>query len=148
MAASIYDQDLDQNAANYVPLTPLTFLDRAAFVHPDGYIEIKDISKDIINSGGENIASLEIEETLYRHPKVLEAAVVARPDDKWGKTPCAFLTLREGSDAAPEEIIAWCRDRMAHFKVPRTIMSGPLPKTSTGKIQKFMLREQAKPAGR
>jgi fatty-acyl-CoA synthase len=116
--------------------------------HPDGYIEIKDRSKDIIISGGENISSLEIEETLYRHPKILEAAVVAKPDDKWGETPCAFLTLREGGGATPEEIIAWCRDHMAHFKVPRTVVFGPLPKTSTGKIQKFVLREQAKLAGR
>jgi fatty-acyl-CoA synthase len=113
--------------------------------HPDGYIEIKDRSKDIIISGGENISSLEVEEVLYRHPAVLEAAVVARPDQTWGETPCAFVTLR--SDAAPvdaEALIEWCRANMARFKVPRTVLFGPLPKTSTGKIQKFELREQAR----
>ncbi len=117
-----------------------------AVVHPDGYIEVKDRSKDIIISGGENISSLEVEETLYRHPKVLEAAVVAKPDDKWGETPCAFVTLRDGAAAEPDEIIAFCRDHMAHFKVPRTVVFGPLPKTSTGKIQKFVLRDRAKDA--
>ena len=111
--------------------------------HPDGYIEIKDRSKDIIISGGENISSLEIEETLYRHPKVLEAAVVARPDETWGESPCAFVTLHEGEDAQPQEIIDFCRDNMAHYKAPRTIVFGGLPKTSTGKIQKFVLREKA-----
>jgi fatty-acyl-CoA synthase len=116
--------------------------------HPDGYVEVKDRAKDIIISGGENISSLEIEEVLYRHPKVLEAAVVARPDQKWGETPCAFVTLRDNAgQVPPEEIIGWCRDRMAHFKVPRTIVFGALPKTSTGKIQKFVLREQAKALG-
>jgi len=85
-----------------------------------------------------------VEETLYRHPKVLEAAVVARPDDKWGETPCAFVTLRDGVAAEAEEIIAFCRNNMAHFKVPKTVVFGPLPKTSTGKIQKFVLREQVK----
>ncbi len=112
--------------------------------HPDGYVEVKDRSKDIIISGGENISSLEIEETLYRHPKVMEAAVVARPDDKWGETPCAFVTLKPGKAAAEEEIIAFCRDAMAHFKAPKTVVFGPLPKTSTGKIQKFVLRDQAR----
>jgi fatty-acyl-CoA synthase len=112
--------------------------------HTDGYVEIKDRSKDIIISGGENISSLEVEEVLYRHPKVLEAAVVARPDDKWGETPCAFVTPRaDAEDLTAAEIIAWCRSNMAHFKVPRTVVFGPLPKTSTGKIQKFVLREQA-----
>jgi fatty-acyl-CoA synthase len=112
--------------------------------HPDGYVEVKDRSKDIIISGGENISSLEVEEVLYRHPQVLEAAVVARPDEKWGETPCAFVTPRPGAEAlSPEDIIAWCRSNMAHFKVPRTVVFGPLPKTSTGKIQKFVLREQA-----
>jgi fatty-acyl-CoA synthase len=116
--------------------------------HADGYAEIKDRSKDIIISGGENISSLEIEETLYRHPKVLEAAVVARPDSHWGETPCAFITLRSDVGAcSAEEIIAFCRDNMAHFKAPRTVVFGPLPKTSTGKIQKFVLREQAKALG-
>jgi fatty-acyl-CoA synthase len=112
--------------------------------HPDGYIEVKDRSKDVIISGGENISSLEVEECLYRHPQVMEAAVVSRPDAKWGETPCAFVTLKPGvGTVAPEEIIAWCRDHLAHFKVPRTIVFGELPKTSTGKIQKFVLRERA-----
>jgi len=112
--------------------------------HPDGYVEVKDRSKDIIISGGENISSLEVEEVLYRHPKVLEAAVVARPDEKWGETPCAFVTLKPGAEATNDEIVAWCRDHLARFKVPRTVVFGSLPKTSTGKIQKFALREQAK----
>jgi 3-(methylthio)propionyl---CoA ligase len=113
--------------------------------HPDGYVEVKDRSKDIIISGGENISSLEVEEVLYRHPKVLEAAVVARPDDKWGETPCAFVTPRQGAETlSAQDIIAWCRANMAHFKVPKTVVFGPLPKTSTGKIQKFVLRDQAK----
>jgi fatty-acyl-CoA synthase len=112
--------------------------------HPDGYVEIKDRSKDIIISGGENISSLEVEETLYRHPKVMEAAVVARPDDKWGETPCAFVTLKPDEAATADEIIAFCRDSMAHFKAPRTVVFGALPKTSTGKIQKFVLRDQAR----
>jgi fatty-acyl-CoA synthase len=112
--------------------------------HPDGYIEVKDRSKDIIISGGENISSLEVEETLYRHPKVLEAAVVARPDEKWGETPCAFVTLKDGAEADAQDVIGFCRQHMAHFKAPRTVIFGPLPKTSTGKIQKFLLRDQAK----
>jgi len=112
--------------------------------HPDGYVEVKDRSKDIIISGGENISSLEVEETLYRHPKVMEAAVVSRPDEKWGESPCAFVTLKPGEAAEAKEIIAFCRDNMAHYKAPRTIVFGPLPKTSTGKIQKFVLRDQAK----
>ncbi len=114
-----------------------------AVCHPDGYIEVKDRSKDVIISGGENISSLEVEEALYRHPKVLEAAVVARPDEKWGESPCAFVTLREGENATAEDIIAFCREALAHYKVPRSVVFGPLPKTSTGKIQKFVLREQA-----
>ena len=115
--------------------------------HPDGYVEIKDRAKDVIISGGENISSLEVEEALYRHPAVMEAAVVARPDARWGETPCAFVTLRP--DAAPvsaDEIIHWCRDQLAHYKIPKHVVFGPLPKTSTGKIQKFVLREQAKEA--
>jgi fatty-acyl-CoA synthase len=112
--------------------------------HPDGYIELRDRAKDIIISGGENISSLEVEEVLYRHPKVMEAAVVARPDPKWGETPCAFVTLKPGAEAAAAEMIDWCRDHMARYKVPRSIVFGPLPKTSTGKIQKFLLREQAR----
>ena len=112
-------------------------------MHPDGYIQLKDRSKDIIISGGENISSIEIEDTLYRHPAVLEAAVVARPDEKWGETPCAFVTLRDDAGAVSEaQIIDFCRDNMAHFKAPRSVVFGPLPKTSTGKIQKFKLREQ------
>jgi fatty-acyl-CoA synthase len=112
--------------------------------HPDGYIEIKDRSKDIIISGGENISTIEVEDALYRHPAVLEAAVVAKPDPQWGETPCAFVTLKDGAAASEAEIIAFCRDRLAHFKAPRTVVFGPLPKTSTGKIQKFVLRERAK----
>jgi fatty-acyl-CoA synthase len=113
--------------------------------HPDNYIEIKDRAKDIIISGGENISSLEIEECLYRHPQVMEAAVVARPDPKWGESPCAFVTLKPGTvDVSEEQLIAWCRERIARFKLPRTIVFGPLPKTSTGKIQKFVLRERAR----
>ncbi len=113
-------------------------------MHPDGYVQLKDRSKDIIISGGENISSIEIEDALYRHPAVLEAAVVARPDEKWGETPCAFVTLRPESDAVTEaDIIAFCREHMARFKAPRTVVFGPLPKTSTGKVQKFRLRERA-----
>jgi fatty-acyl-CoA synthase len=116
-----------------------------AVMHEDGYIEIKDRSKDIIISGGENISSLEVEEALYRHPQVMEAAVVARADPLWGETPCAFITLKP--DAEPttaEDIILWCREHLAHYKVPRHVVFGPLPKTSTGKIQKYELRERAR----
>ncbi|MCR9256033.1 MAG: acyl-CoA synthetase [Alphaproteobacteria bacterium] len=132
------------------PATDKVFLDGffrtgdLAVLHPDGYAEVKDRSKDIIISGGENISSLEIEDTLYRHPAVMEAAVVARPDETWGETPCAYVTLKNGAEADATDIIAWCRDHMAHFKAPKTVVFGPLPKTSTGKIQKFILREQAK----
>jgi fatty-acyl-CoA synthase len=112
-------------------------------MHPDGYVELKDRSKDIIISGGENISTIEIETVLFRHPAVFDAAVVARPDEKWGETPCAFVTLRPGASAEAEEIIAYCRDNMAPFKAPRTVVFGELPKTSTGKVQKFALREQA-----
>lgn len=112
--------------------------------HPDGYIELKDRSKDIIISGGENISSIEVEGVLYRHPSVLEAAVVARPDDKWGETPCAFVTLKNGTAASEDELIGFCRDNMAHFKAPKAVVFGPLPKTSTGKIQKRYLRDRAK----
>ncbi|MGB0749021.1 MAG: acyl-CoA synthetase [Magnetospiraceae bacterium] len=112
--------------------------------HEDGYIEIKDRSKDIIISGGENISSLEIEDVLYSHPAVMEAAVVARPDDKWGETPCAFVFLKDGAEVTEEEIIDYCREKMAKFKAPRSIVFGPLPKTSTGKIQKFVLRSQVR----
>ncbi len=112
--------------------------------HADNYIEVRDRAKDIIISGGENISSLEVEEALYRHPQVMEAAVVAKPDEKWGETPCAFVTLKSGGSASAEDIIAHCKRSMAHFKAPRTIVFGPLPKTSTGKIQKFVLRDRAK----
>ena len=112
--------------------------------HPDGYVEIKDRSKDIIISGGENISTIEVEGVLYRHPAVLEAAVVARPDEKWGETPCAFVTLRDGATASADDIIAFCRRHLAHFKCPRTVVFTTLPKTSTGKIQKFVLREEAR----
>jgi fatty-acyl-CoA synthase len=113
-------------------------------VHPDGYIQIMDRSKDIIISGGENISSIEIEDTLYRHPAVLEAAVVAKPDDHWGETPCAFVTLKEGATLSAAELIAFCRERLAGFKIPKHVVFGALPKTATGKIQKYLLREQAR----
>ncbi len=116
--------------------------------HGDGSIEVKDRSKDIIISGGENISSLEVEEVLYRHPQVMEAAVVARPDAKWGEHPCAFVTLKPDSGpVSADDIIAFCRANMAHYKVPRTVVFGALPKTSTGKIQKFLLRDRAKALG-
>ena len=115
-----------------------------AVCHADGYIEIKDRSKDIIISGGENISTIEIEKTLYRHPAVLEAAVTAMPDEKWGETPCAFVTLHANAQASEQEIINYCRERMARFKAPRKVVFGTLPKTSTGKIQKFELRERAR----
>ena len=111
--------------------------------HPDSYIEVKDRSKDIIISGGENISSLEVEETLYRHPAVLEAAVVARPDETWGEAPCAFVTLHDGAAATADDIITYCREQLAHYKSPKTVIFGALPKTSTGKIQKFVLRHEA-----
>ena len=113
-------------------------------MHPDGYIELKDRSKDIIISGGENISTIEVEGVLYKHPAVLEAAVVARPDEKWGETPCAFVTLRPGATATDADIIAFCRDNLARYKCPKTVVFGELPKTSTGKVQKFVLRDQAK----
>jgi len=110
-------------------------------------MEIKDRSKDVIISGGENISSLEVEEALYRHPAVMEAAVVARPDPRWGEVPCAFVTLKPGAPpVTAEALIQWSRDHLARYKVPRHVVFGPLPKTSTGKIQKFVLREQAKDA--
>ncbi len=115
-----------------------------AVKHPDGYIQLKDRSKDIIISGGENISSIEVEEAIFRHPAVALCAVVAKPDDKWGETPCAFVELKEGAQADADEIIAHCRAELAHFKAPRTVVFGELPKTSTGKIQKFALRERAR----
>jgi fatty-acyl-CoA synthase len=117
-----------------------------AVLQPDGYVKIKDRSKDIIISGGENISSLEVEDVLYRHPAVLAAAVVARPDAKWGETPCAFVELRPDARVTEVELIEFCRGQMAKFKAPRTVVFGELPKTSTGKIQKFVLREKAKAA--
>ncbi|WP_438308521.1 acyl-CoA synthetase [Pseudomonas guariconensis] len=113
--------------------------------HADGYVEIKDRLKDIIISGGENISTIEVEDTLYKHPAVLEAAVVARPDEKWGETPCAFVALKAGQASTREaDIIQWCREHLAGFKVPKTVVFGELPKTSTGKIQKYVLRDRAK----
>jgi fatty-acyl-CoA synthase len=113
-------------------------------MHPDGYIQLKDRSKDIIISGGENISSIEVEDALYRHPAVQAAAVVAKPDDKWGETPCAFVELKPGASVTAAEIIAHCRANLAGYKVPRHVVFGEVPKTSTGKIQKFKLREMAK----
>jgi fatty-acyl-CoA synthase len=117
-----------------------------AVLQPDGYVKIKDRSKDIIISGGENISSLEVEDVLYRHPAVLAAAVVAMPDEKWGETPCAFIELKDGSSADEKQIVEFCRSHLARFKVPRAVVFGELPKTSTGKIQKFVLRQKAKSA--
>ncbi|HJQ56009.1 MAG TPA: acyl-CoA synthetase [Vineibacter sp.] len=113
-------------------------------VHDDGYIELRDRSKDIIISGGENISTIEVEGVLYKHPAVLEAAVVARPDEKWGETPCAFVVLKPGMNATAEEIIGYCRANMAGYKIPRTVVFRDLPKTSTGKVQKYVLRDWAK----
>jgi fatty-acyl-CoA synthase len=114
-------------------------------MHPDRYIELKDRSKDIIISGGENISTLEVESVLYQHPGVLEAAVVARPDEQWGEIPCAFVTLNpESQDINEQEIIEFCRSRLAHFKCPKTVVFMELPKTSTGKIQKYVLRDIVK----
>ncbi len=118
-----------------------------AVMHPDGYVEIKDRAKDVIISGGENISSLEVEEVLYKHPAVMEAAVVARPDAKWGETPQAFVTLKPGATATEADIVAWCRQHLAHFKAPRHVAFGPLPKTSTGKVQKFELRDRVRAIG-
>ena len=113
-------------------------------MHPDGYIQLKDRSKDIIISGGENISSIEVEDILYKHPDVVAAAVVAKPDTKWGETPCAFVETRPGATVTEEELIAWCKEKLARFKCPRHIVFVDLPKTSTGKIQKFRLREMAR----
>ena len=112
-------------------------------LHPDGYIEVKDRAKDIVISGGENISTLEVEEVLYAHPSIMEAAVVAEPDETWGEVPHAFVTPAPDRDPPTEaEVIAWCRARLAHFKAPKRVTFGPLPKTSTGKIQKFELRQR------
>jgi fatty-acyl-CoA synthase len=113
-------------------------------VHPDGYIQLKDRSKDIIISGGENISSIEVEDALYKHPAVSAVAVVAKPDDKWGETPCAFVELKSGASATADELIAWCRSHLAAYKCPRYVVFAEIPKTSTGKLQKFKLREAAK----
>jgi fatty-acyl-CoA synthase len=115
-------------------------------LHPDGYIQLKDRSKDIIISGGENISSIEVEDVLYTYPSVAACAVVAKPDERWGETPCAFIELKPGASASSEDIVAWCRERLAHYKVPRHIVFCDVPKTSTGKIQKFKLRDVAKNA--
>ncbi len=114
--------------------------------HPDGYIQLKDRSKDIIISGGENISSIEVEDALYKHPAVQAVAVVAKPDEKWGETPCAFVELKPGATATNAELLAWCREHLASYKCPRHLVFAELPKTSTGKIQKFKLREMAKEA--
>jgi fatty-acyl-CoA synthase len=113
-------------------------------MHPDGYIQLKDRSKDIIISGGENISSIEVEDALYKHPAVQAAAVVAKPDEKWGETPCAFVELKAGASASRDELVEWCRNNLAGYKCPRYIVFADLPKTSTGKIQKFKLRDMAK----
>jgi len=115
--------------------------------HPDGYIQLKDRSKDIIISGGENISSIEVEDALFKHPAVSAAAVVAKPDAKWGETPCAFVELKPGASPSADELIQWCRGRLAAYKLPRHVIFGDLPKTSTGKIQKFILRERARADG-
>jgi len=112
--------------------------------YPDGYIQLKDRSKDIIISGGENISSIEVEDALYKHPAVQAAAVVAKPDEKWGETPCAFVELKSSEMVSAKELIAWCRANLAAYKVPRLVVFAELPKTSTGKIQKFVLREMAR----
>ncbi len=112
--------------------------------HKDGYIQIRDRSKDIIISGGENISSIEVEDVIYKHPAVSMVAVVAKSSEKWGETPCAFVELKAGKTATEAELIAYCRERLAHFKCPRNVVFVELPKTSTGKIQKNVLREQAK----
>jgi len=112
--------------------------------HPDGYIELKDRSKDVIISGGENISSIEVEDALFKHPAVTAAAVVARPDPKWGETPCAFVELKPGASASADDLIQWCRGRLASYKLPRHVIFGELPKTSTGKVQKYILRARAR----
>jgi len=113
-------------------------------MHPDGYIQLKDRSKDIIISGGENISSIEVEDTLYKHSAIQAAAVVAKPDDKWGETPCAFVELKPGEVLSEQDVISYCREHLASFKAPKTVVFAELPKTSTGKIQKFKLRDVAR----
>jgi fatty-acyl-CoA synthase len=111
--------------------------------HEDSYVQIKDRSKDIIISGGENISSLEVESVLFKHPKILEAAVVASSDEKWGEVPCAFVSLKAGQEMTVPELIAYCREELAGFKIPKKVVFGPIEKTSTGKVQKYLLREKA-----
>jgi fatty-acyl-CoA synthase len=113
-------------------------------LHPDGYIQLKDRSKDIIISGGENISSIEVEDVLYKHPSIAACAVVAKPDERWGETPCAFIEVKPGAELLASDVIAWCREHLAHYKCPRHVVFAEVPKTSTGKIQKFRLREMAK----
>jgi fatty-acyl-CoA synthase len=115
--------------------------------HPDGYVQLRDRSKDIIISGGENISSIEVEDALFQHPAVALAAVVARPDEKWGETPCAFVELKPGATVTAQELIVWCQGRLARYKCPRHVVFAEIPKTSTGKVQKFALRERAKALG-
>jgi fatty-acyl-CoA synthase len=129
------------------PAASAAVLDRGWFLsgdlgvlHPDGYVELRDRSKDIVISGGENISSLEVEGALYRHPAVLECAVVAMPDEKWGEVPCAFVTLKEGADLSEQAAIDWVREHLARFKAPKRVLFEELPKTSTGKVQKHLLR--------
>jgi fatty-acyl-CoA synthase len=117
-----------------------------AVMHPDGYIEIRDRAKDIIISGGENISSVEVERVLYEHPAVMEAAIVAHHNDKWGEVPHAYVLVKEGATVTAEDLIEFCRSRLAHFKCPKAVHFGPLPKTSTGKIRKNVLRTQSRAA--
>jgi len=117
-----------------------------AVVHPDGYIKVKDRGKDIIISGGENISSIDVEDAMHRHPAVFAVAVVAQPDPKWGESPCAFVELKPGAEATEVELIEHCRATLAHYKVPKGVVFGTLPKTSTGKIQKYLLRRRARSA--
>jgi fatty-acyl-CoA synthase len=117
-----------------------------AVMHPDGYLQIKDRTKDVIISGGENISSLEVEDAICHHPAVVAAAVVAQPDPTWGETPCAFVELKPGAQTTEAELIKHCRERLAHFKVPKTILFEPLPRTSTGKVQKVALRRRVRSA--
>ena len=112
--------------------------------YEDGYAQIKDRSKDIIISGGENISSIEVESVLFKHPKILDAAVVASSDEKWGEVPCAFVSLKAGEELTAEELIAYCREEIAGFKIPKKVAFGPIDKTSTGKVQKYLLRNKAK----
>ncbi|MCC2099040.1 MAG: AMP-binding protein, partial [Hyphomicrobiales bacterium] len=116
-------------------------------IHPDGYVQLKDRSKDIIISGGENISSIEVEDALYKHPAVAGVAVVAKPDPKWGETPCAFVELKQGSTATAQELIEFSSQYLARFKLPKHVVFAELPRTSTGKIQKFVLRDKAKSEG-